>query len=412
MQTFSLVFIILFSILLFNGSHADYRGDIEIPTDVSEASDDNFDSFVNSFSADSSARHRDDEEDSPNSSPQFQDPDEGTADATSIENRGSDVGGNILNFKPNLPEPVYIGLTRTFYQNKFGFLMLYMNGKLLGTVSARNRFKMLRIYASKGDVLAVYGSYTLGHDGIAMIVKIGKTNYKTGGRGYKAISAFNSSTWNHPSYQACSWKRAINLDMPPSTTVSNANYVWADSNEDPSYLRFVIGGEHCSSSPVPSSIPQPSRRPKRSPRPRPSASHRPQLSPFPNPSPTLRHSPRPVRSHLPLLSAPPVPIPSMPVAMKPCKCKQVSDAPEGLCFEFSTLGFKNGKKILNKAKCLKRKCEPRYECVGNGAPFTSRCMLKVAKFKVVMVKRLFQGIYVCKQVALKKPVTFLVPYEI
>lgn len=294
--------------------------------------------------------------------------------------------------------PVYVGISRTFYKQSVGEAILYKNGDCLTKVNAANPLRFLRIFASNGDVLAVSASHTEGLNGIAIALKIGEQMFLTGDTGYKAKSSFDSSRWNRPTYRACSWPQAVTQEIPPEKNLRNAEYVWAgQSVKKGAYLRFVIGGEDCSQTTFRTGK---ARRLKRS-----RGGKKGTKGSRPKKPRDQKHFPDSDRLVDPHSSV------RQPRGL--CDCKRVSHPPDSNCYAFTTLRSKNKKKWLKprkSQKCVRRSCGNNYECAENGDLVTGRCVLKAAKFKVVMVKRLSKDLFKCKRILLKQPTMLLVPH--
>lgn len=323
---------------------------------------------------------------------------------------------------------IFIAFTRTFPE-KDAVAIFYVNGRQLASVSEKVPYRYIKIRVTKGDVIGVLANGTKGQDGVAMVIKIGRKFYSTGGKGFKASASFDSNDWKLRSYNACQWKPARSLTSAAGPNVKNAPFIWAPQAPEGTdvFIRFVIGGEDCSAAPsfsirptprdaprpsnvlIPSGMPRPSNIPRPSTFPRSSKTPRPNSSTLPNSSMHPNGSMRPSRSLRPRISNhPALSVESTEVPREPCNCVQVSDATEGRCFEFLQQSLKG--RVNSVGRCKKRKCYPKYECVENGEAFTTRCMYKFATTETVSIRRISNNVHLCRTRLLRSKM-FLVPYE-
>lgn len=414
----------LFVFLVVLGPMVCFSGSVDIidgvPTMTPDA-DDPFDDFVKSFpDKDSNAvlnldwSEQNGTEIGPSIAPVEDDP------FSAFDN--SIVEGGVRTSIQYPKVSIFIAFTRTFPE-KNAAAIFYVNGRQLASVSQKVAYRYIKISVTKGDVIAVSATGTKGPDGVAMVIKIGRKFYSTGGKGFKASASFHSNHWKLRSYNACQWKPARSLRLTAGQNVKNAPFIWAQQapEETDVYIRFVIGGEDCSAAPslstrsTPRGTPRPSNvlissdMPRPSNIPRPSTFPRSSKTPRPNSSMRPNGSMRPSRSLRPRISNHPVlSVESTEVPREPCNCVQVSDATEGRCFEFLQQSLKG--KVNSVGRCMKRKCFPKYECVENDEAFTARCMYKFATTETVSVKQISNNVHLCKTRRLRTRM-FLVPYE-
>lgn len=240
---------------------------------------------------------------------------------------------------------------------------LFHNRYYVGSVKGWKNRGVFPIRAKYGDSIEITSQGTPNHYGVVALVKVGYRKYVTGkGRHFKVTVAKNENfkthkQWATPKFNSCKWERPVAIKPQPQYRLrkgryarkfpfqTGAKYVWAPNDKTGStiYIRLVIGDEIC---------------------------------PSPSPSP-----------------------PVSPAGAKRCRCVLVRNSTPGECFEYQNPKFNS---IVNnrRARCKRRTCAPRYECVSRGVRTRTMCVRRFATTEIQKADKIFRGM--CKTVPISR----------
>lgn len=251
-----------------------------------------------------------------------------------------------------------------------GMALIYLNGKKMAKVFNWAAVAVLKIFLSHGDVIAVSARgipsrsvyyHKTSRFGIVVDIRYGAQRIRTGVDDFRAVRAYDNVHWTRRGFEpACRWPRARNIKSVPN---SKASFVWAKgvASGHSVYIRYVMGGQKC-----------PGGKNKQKEK--------------------NKGGNRDADS-----------------SRKRCRCKQMLSAKQGWCFFFN--GNMKPKRRSLAYLCTRRKCFPKYECVGNEQEGSHQCIRKFVRREVKPVRQWVANRFICRFATVNPPREFLVPYE-
>lgn len=281
---------------------------------------------------------------------------------------------------------------------------LYHNNNPIGSATDSGRAYKFEFEAYSHDVIAISSSGSRKYHGVIALINIENKVYVTGEYGFKAIEenlatyrARDSNFWRTTAFKSCSWNRPVNVrrqkgrgtvrDFPNT----EAKYVWAnvwannERNDEMIFLRFVIHGEECNEN-TPKQTYTPSPNPEHTYTPSPMTSPKHTYTQIPSTSP--KYTPHPSHS-------------AIPVGGDKCECRLVKTDSIGDCFDFNNVRMYTT--YSQKALCMRRDCDAKFECVDAGEKGESICVRRFATSEVRPVGPVFNQYCINVKLPYAKP---------
>lgn len=258
----------------------------------------------------------------------------------------------------------------TFAADNLG--SLYVNGQKYQSVGHWKDVGSVSVSLFEGDVVSIQAQDKGVWYGVIADIEYNGVHYGTGSSDWKARKSFDvrmesdgksREGWMLQNYSSCDWPVAIvrpradvyfagkAQDFPAGL---DAKYVWAsDAGQgDTIFMRFVVGGERCGTSGTVQA-----------------------------PAPKVTDGDKRKQEGTTTLSGQSEDSGSDVICN--CRISPVSPgASPGVCWNLyypEDTGFSEA----DATRCYDRECDPKFECVTNGASSTMTCMRRIATEKVV-----------------------------